>query len=55
MCVYIYIWKWQKKTNDKYIICSKPRSKSINDEGHVNKYFGYTRLGMRCKTCVSKV
>ena len=38
--------------NDKYIICSKCRSKYINDEEHVNKDFGYTRLEERYKTCV---
>ena len=30
--------------NDKYIICSKCRSKYINDEEHINNNFGYTRL-----------
>ena len=38
--------------NDKYIICSDCRSKSINDEEHINKDFGYTMLEMRYKTCV---
>ena len=38
--------------NDKYIICSKCRSKYINDEEHITKYFGYTRLEERYKTCV---
>ena len=38
--------------NDKYIICSKCRSKYINDEEHINKDFGYTRLEERYKTCV---
>ena len=38
--------------NDKYIICSDCRSKYINDEEHINKDFGYTRLEMRYKTCV---
>ena len=38
--------------NDKYIICSKCRSKYINDEEHINKDFGYTRLEDRYKTCV---
>ena len=38
--------------NDKYIICSKCRSKYINDEEHIANDFGYTRLEMRYKTCV---
>ena len=38
--------------NDKYIICSKCRSKYINDEEHITKYFGYTRLEERYKPCV---
>ena len=38
--------------NDKYIICSKCRSKYINDEEHITKDFGYTRLEERYKTCV---
>ena len=38
--------------NDKYIICSKCRSKYINDEEHINKDFGYTRLEELYKTCV---
>ena len=42
----------EEDKNDKYIICSKCRSKYINDEEHINKDFGYTRLKMRYKTCV---
>ena len=38
--------------NDKCIVCSKCRSKYINDEEHINKDFGYTRLEERYKTCV---
>ena len=38
--------------SDKCTICSKCRSKYINDEEHMNKDFGYTRLEMRYKTCV---
>ena len=37
--------------NDTYILCSDCRSKYINDEEHINTYFGYTRLEMRYKTC----
>ena len=42
----------EESKNDKYIICSKCRSKYINDEEHINKDFGYTRLEERYKTCV---
>ena len=42
----------EEDKNDKYIICSKCRSKYINDEEHINKDFGYTRLEERYKTCV---
>ena len=42
----------EESKNDKYVICSKCRSKCINDEEHINKDFGYTRLEMRYKTCV---
>ena len=42
----------EEDKNDKYIICSKCRSKYINDEEHVYNDFGYTRLEMRYKTCV---
>ena len=38
--------------NNKYIMCSVCRSKYINDEEHINKYFGYTILYTRYKTCV---
>ena len=38
--------------NDNYIICSKCRSKYINDEEHIANDFGYTRLEERYKTCV---
>ena len=36
--------------NDKYIICSKCRSKYINDEENINKDVGYTRLEERYKS-----
>ena len=42
----------EEDKNNKYIICSNCRSKYINDEEHINKDFGYTRLEMRYKTCV---
>ena len=42
----------EEDKNDKYIICNKCRSKYINDEEHINKDFGYTRLEERYKTCV---
>ena len=42
----------EEYNNDKYIICSKCRSKYINDEEHIANDFGYTRLEMRYKTCV---
>ena len=42
----------EEDKNDKYIICSKCRSKCINDEEHLYKDFGYTRLEMRFQTCV---
>ena len=38
--------------NNTYIICSKCRSKHINDEEHINNDFGYNRMGDRFKTCV---
>ena len=37
---------------DTYIVCSNCKCKYINDEEHINKDFGYTRLEMRYKTCV---
>ena len=42
----------EEDKNDKHIICSKCRSKYINDEKPINKDFGYTILEMRYKTCV---
>ena len=42
----------EEGNNDKYIICSKCRSKYINDEEHINKDFVYTILEMIYKTCV---
>ena len=35
----------EEDKNDRYTICSKCRSKYINDEEHINNDFGYTRLG----------
>ena len=42
----------EESKTDKYIICSKCKSKYINDEEHITKDFGYTRLEERYKTCV---
>ena len=41
----------EESQSDKYIICSKCRSKSINDEEHISTDSGYTRLEERYKTC----
>ena len=42
----------EEDKNDTYIMCSKCRSRYINDEEHINKCFGYTILEMIYKTCV---
>ena len=42
----------EESNKDKYIICSKCKGKYINDEEHISKDFGYTRLEERYKTCV---
>ena len=42
----------EESKNDKYMMCSKCRSKYINDEEHISKDFGYTRLEEIYKTCV---
>ena len=42
----------EESKNDKYVRCSKSRSKYINDEEHISKDFGYTRLEEMYKTCV---
>ena len=42
----------EEHKKDKYIICSGCKSKYINDEEHISKNFGYTRLEERYKTCV---
>ena len=42
----------EESKDDTYIRCSKCRSKYINDEEHMSKDFGYTRLEERYKTCV---
>ena len=42
----------EESKNDKYIICSKCKSKYINNEEHISNDFGYTRLEERYKTCV---
>ena len=36
---------------DKYIKCSKCRCKYINDDEHIKRDFGYSRLEERFKTC----
>ena len=38
--------------DNTYIMCSDCRSKYIHDEEHIHKYFGYTILEERYKTCV---
>ena len=51
--IYIYIQEMaEERKDDKYIRCSKCRSKYINDEEHISKSFGYTRLEERYNTCV---
>ena len=52
MYKYIQLKVTEEDKNDKYIICTKCRSKYINGEDHINKDFGFTRLEMICKTCV---
>ena len=52
MYKYIELKMTEEENNDKSIMCSKCISKHINDEEHINKYFGYTRLEEICKTCV---
>ena len=42
----------EENRTDKYFICSNCKCKYINDEEHINKDFGYTRLEERYKTCV---
>ena len=42
----------EESNKDQYIICSRCRCKYINDEEHISKDFGYTRLEERYKTCV---
>ena len=42
----------EESNHDNYIICSKCKSKYINDEEHISNDFGYTRLEERYKTCV---
>ena len=41
----------EESKNDKSIMCSECRSKYINDEEHISKDFGYTRLEEINKTC----
>ena len=42
----------EENNKDQYVICSNCRCKNINDEEHINKDLGYTRLEERYKTCV---
>ena len=42
----------EETNKDKYIICSDCKCKYINDEEHISKDFGYTRLEEIYKTCV---
>jgi hypothetical protein len=42
----------EENNKDRYIICSNCKCKYINDEEHISKDFGYTRLEERYKTCV---
>ena len=42
----------EEAKHNKYIICSDCKCKYINDEEHIIKDFGYTRLEERYKTCV---
>ena len=37
--------------DNKYINCSRCRCKYINDDEHIDQYFGYSRLGERFKNC----
>ena len=55
--IYIYIIAYipeiaEESNNDTHIRCSKCRSKYTNDEEHINKYFGYTRLEEIYKTYI---
>ena len=42
----------EESKGDKYIICSKSKSKYINGEEHISNDFGYTRLEEIYNTCV---
>ena len=39
--------------SDQYIKCSSCKCKYINDDDHIKKDFGYNRLNVRFKTCVT--
>ena len=43
----------EESKDDKYIRCSKCRSKYVNDEEHISNNFGYTRLEEIYNTCVN--
>ena len=42
----------EENNKDKYINCSNCKRKYINDEEHIKRDFGYSRLEERYKTCV---
>jgi hypothetical protein len=42
----------EQREADKYIKCSKCRSKYISDDEHIKSDFGFNRLNKRFKTCV---
>ncbi len=42
----------EESKEKKYITCTKCKCKYINDEEHISRDFGYTRLEERYKTCV---
>ena len=42
----------EQREADKYIQCSKCRSKYINDDEHIKSDFGFNRLNKIFKTCV---
>ena len=52
MYKYILLRMTEQDRQDKYIKCKCCKCKYINDEEHISKDFGYTRLEERYKTCV---
>ena len=51
MYKYILLRMTEQDRQDKYIKCKCCKCKYINDEEHISKDFGYTRLEERYKTC----